>query len=94
MFPEQTVQAHLDLKGRVLHPIHWGTFNLAMHPWYDPMQRLVKAAQTAEVKVATPIVGDTTRYATHIPSSEWWAPVVRKDMAAHSNKYRLKENER
>ncbi|MGD8293238.1 MAG: MBL fold metallo-hydrolase, partial [Desulfobacterales bacterium] len=26
MFPEQTVQAHLDLKGNVLHPIHWGTF--------------------------------------------------------------------
>lgn len=44
MFPEETVKAHLDLKGRVLHPIHWGTFNLSLHPWYDPMQRLVTAA--------------------------------------------------
>ncbi|MGD8725903.1 MAG: MBL fold metallo-hydrolase, partial [Desulfobacterales bacterium] len=25
LFPEQTVQAHLDLKGTVLHPIHWAT---------------------------------------------------------------------
>ena len=37
MLPEQTVQAHLDLRGRVLQPIHWGTFNLALHPWYEPM---------------------------------------------------------
>ncbi|MCD4675412.1 MAG: MBL fold metallo-hydrolase, partial [Desulfobacula sp.] len=27
MFPEETVQAHLYLKGNILHPIHWGTFN-------------------------------------------------------------------
>jgi hypothetical protein len=32
----QTVQAHQDLKGNVLHPVHWGTFNLALHPWYEP----------------------------------------------------------
>lgn len=94
MFPEQTVQAHLDLKGRVLHPIHWGTFNLAMHPWYDPMQRLVKAAQSAEVKIATPVVGDTTQYATYIPSSSWWEPVKNKEKLAQRKNDSLKENER
>ena len=30
MLPEETALAHLDLKGRVLCPIHWGTFNLAL----------------------------------------------------------------
>ena len=72
MFPEQTVQAHLDLGGKVLHPIHWGTFNLALHPWYEPMERLVAAAAAAHVEVATPIVGDTTIFGTRIPNSKWW----------------------
>jgi L-ascorbate metabolism protein UlaG (beta-lactamase superfamily) len=72
MFPEQTVQAHLDLKGNVLHPIHWGTFNLALHPWYEPMERLSIAAEYKNIKVATPIVGETTVYGGNIPVAKWW----------------------
>jgi L-ascorbate metabolism protein UlaG (beta-lactamase superfamily) len=72
MFPEQTVQAHLDLKGNVLHPIHWGTFNLALHPWYEPMERLSIAADYKNIKVATPIVGETTLYGGDIPVARWW----------------------
>jgi L-ascorbate metabolism protein UlaG (beta-lactamase superfamily) len=72
MFPEQTVQAHLDLQGDVLHPIHWGTFNLALHPWYEPMVRLTAAANLAKVKTATPAVGETTVYAMSIPAGRWW----------------------
>ena len=72
MFPEQTVQAHLDLKGIVLHPIHWGTFNLALHPWYEPMVRLTAAANFKDVKIATPVVGETTVYSNIIPAARWW----------------------
>jgi len=72
MFPEQTVQAHLDLQGDVLHPIHWGTFNLALHPWYEPMVRLTAAANHANVKTATPVVGETTVYDMSIPAARWW----------------------
>ena len=72
MFPEQTVQAHLDLKGSVLHPIHWGTFNLALHPWYEPMVRLTAAAKLNNVKTATPVVGETTLYGMIIPETRWW----------------------
>jgi len=76
MFPEQTVQAHLDLKGTVLHPIHWGTFNLALHSWYDPMVRLTAAAESANVSIATPVVGETTLYDKTIPVSKWWKPAM------------------
>ena len=72
MFPEQTAQAHLDLKGNILHPIHWGTFNLALHPWYEPMVRLSAAANLNDVKIATPVVGDTIVYETRIPTARWW----------------------
>ena len=72
LFPEQTVQAHLDLKGILLHPIHWATFNLALHPWYEPMVRLTAAAKLKNVKIATPIVGETTVYDMSIPAARWW----------------------
>ena len=76
MFPEQTVQAHLDLKGNVLHPIHWGTFNLALHPWYEPMMRLTDAADHANVKIATPVAGETTVYSRRMPSERWWGQAM------------------
>jgi L-ascorbate metabolism protein UlaG (beta-lactamase superfamily) len=72
MFPEQTVQAHLDLKGKVLHPIHWATFNLALHPWYEPMERLTAAADRENIEIATPVVGETTVYKSNTPADSWW----------------------
>jgi L-ascorbate metabolism protein UlaG (beta-lactamase superfamily) len=72
MFPEETVRAHLDLKGGVLHPIHWGTFNLSLHAWYDPMERLTAATKIHGVRTATPIVGDTTILGERIPNVLWW----------------------
>jgi L-ascorbate metabolism protein UlaG (beta-lactamase superfamily) len=76
MFPEETVQAHIDLKGNTLHPIHWGTFNLSLHSWFEPMQRLVNAADSHSVKVATPIVGETTLFKEYIPKKKWWENVI------------------
>lgn len=77
LMPEQTVLAHLDLKGEVLHPIHWGTFNLALHPWYDPMVRLTAAAGLENVKTATPIVGQTSLYGQNIPTLKWWEQAMK-----------------
>jgi L-ascorbate metabolism protein UlaG (beta-lactamase superfamily) len=72
MFPEETARAHLDLKGRVLHPIHWGTFNLSLHAWNDPMQRLVRAAGQTGIETATPMAGETFVYGTGSRENPWW----------------------
>lgn len=37
MLPEETVQAHIDVQGELLLPIHWGAFTLALHEWSDPI---------------------------------------------------------
>ncbi|MCP3873293.1 MAG: hydrolase [Desulfobacteraceae bacterium] len=76
MFPEETVQAHIDLKGKLLHPIHWGTFNLALHPWYDPMQRLSTAAHLNHVSVATPVAGQSIEYGTDNLGTHWWEDLL------------------
>ena len=72
MLPEETVRAHLDLRGKILHPIHWGTYNLALHSWYEPIHRLTNAAESLKVRVASPVVGETTVYDEYIPSEKWW----------------------
>ncbi|WP_442809824.1 hypothetical protein [Streptomyces sp. SR27] len=45
------MRAHLDLQGGgpagVMLPIHWGTFNLAPHPWAEPGEGAVEAAAGA-----------------------------------------------
>ncbi len=83
MMPEETVQAHLDLKGKILQPIHWGTFNLALHAWYDPMQRVAKAADSLGVQLSTPIVGETITVDENLATERWWKKVLNKKALAN-----------
>ena len=78
MFPEETVQAQIDLKGKILQPIHWGTFDLALHAWYDPMIRVAKAADSLGVKLSTPIVGETITIDENLITERWWEKVLNK----------------
>jgi L-ascorbate metabolism protein UlaG (beta-lactamase superfamily) len=58
LFPEEAVQAHIDLRGKLLLPIHWGTFNLAFHPWREPVDRLQSSAAARQILVALPLPGE------------------------------------
>jgi hypothetical protein len=40
MFPNESVQAHIDLKGVTMLPIHNSTFDLSFHTWYDPLDHV------------------------------------------------------
>ncbi|HDR7659321.1 MULTISPECIES: MBL fold metallo-hydrolase [Bacillus] len=73
MLPEETVQAHIDVKGELLLPIHWGAFTLALHEWSDPIERVTKEAKRLGVNIATPQMGESiTLKSTDYPSSAWW----------------------
>ena len=72
MGPENAVQAHLDVKGKLLMPIHWGTFNLALHPWTEPVERVIKAAATADVPLLLPAPGETRNVEDGAYNSRWW----------------------
>jgi len=43
-FPEEAWEAHLNFNAKKTLPVHWGTFDLAMHSWNEPISRLIKAA--------------------------------------------------
>jgi len=72
MMPEQTVQAHIDLRGKLLMPIHWAAFKLSVHPWQEPVERLLAKANSLGVKVTTPKIGEPVILGRTLPSSRWW----------------------
>lgn len=79
MNPAEGVQAHLDLqRGRpdgVLLPIHWGTFNLAPHPWAEPGEWTMAAADAVGQPAAFPVPGLPFEPAGELPAKTWWREV-------------------
>lgn len=76
MMPEESVQAHLDVKGKLMIPVHWGAFTLSLHDWHDPVERAMKAAQALGVEIATPRIGETVIVGSkRLPFSKWWKVV-------------------
>ena len=57
LFPEETVQAGMDLQAQKIIPIHWGAFKLALHAWNEPVKRALTAAEKKEVKIEVPKIG-------------------------------------
>jgi L-ascorbate metabolism protein UlaG (beta-lactamase superfamily) len=57
--PEQAVDAHAKVRGELLLPIHWGTFNLAFHAWDEPAERVVAAAGAHGARLVMPRPGES-----------------------------------
>lgn len=72
MQPEQTVQAAVDLKAKVLMPVHWGKFALAYHPWKEPIQRAKKEAERLGMPLLVSHLNERVEVTTHHPLVEWW----------------------
>jgi len=71
MFPEQSVQAGVDVKAKVLFPVHWGKFDLALHQWTTPIKRFLAEADKQDQQVATPIIGEVFTL-DDVPQTDWW----------------------
>ena len=75
MQPEQTLQAHIDLKGRWLLPIHNGTFDLAFHAWHEPFDRIMALAWERNVSITTPAMGQAFSLSQPARGVAWWLEV-------------------
>ncbi|MDT7702923.1 MAG: hypothetical protein QOJ30_5248 [Pseudonocardiales bacterium] len=76
MNPEESVAAHRDLRGGVLLPVHWATFNLGFHAWAEPVDRLRLAAGKAGIPLALPLPGQRIDLADPPEVHDWWSPVA------------------
>jgi len=72
MFPEQSVQAHIDVKGRYMIPVHWGSFSISRHDWWEPPERATIKAEELGVNLLTPRVGQTLHLGVDMATEEWW----------------------
>ena len=71
MTPEEAVAECLDVRGKLLVPHHWATFDLGLHPWKEPMERAVKSAEEQGVPYATPKPGELMDLGS-IPQRDFW----------------------
>ncbi|MGV2292475.1 MBL fold metallo-hydrolase [Trinickia sp. YCB016] len=76
MQPEDTVQAHVDLRGRWLMPVHNGTFDLAMHRWQEPFERVTGLAAARGIALSTPRMGERLDLAEPHRGERWWREVA------------------
>ncbi|MEO6151416.1 MAG: MBL fold metallo-hydrolase [Mucilaginibacter sp.] len=71
MGPDNATNAHLALKGKLMMPIHWGTFNLAPHAWFEPAERLLGLAKDKGIDLFMPRPGTPT-VVNGTYNSLWW----------------------
>lgn len=72
MFPEETVQAAIDLVAKVLLPVHWGKFALSTHPWKEPVERMVAAAEQQGQGWVVPILYQQYVIGAPFRQELWW----------------------
>ena len=72
MMPEQSVQAGIDVKGKLLMPIHWGAFKLSVHEWTDPILRFKAESERLKTPIIHPVIGERFSLGSSYPQEAWW----------------------
>jgi L-ascorbate metabolism protein UlaG (beta-lactamase superfamily) len=70
--PANALEAWALLGGGPFLPIHWGTFNLAMHEWDQPAELLLDLAPAKGAALVMPRLGEPTEPVRPEPVRPWW----------------------
>ena len=70
--PANALRAFEMLGGGTLLPVHWGTFDLALHAWDEPAETLLSLASAAHARVLTPSLGRPFEPALVDGPTPWW----------------------
>ncbi len=71
--PDNALEAWAQLGSGRLLPVHWGTFNLAMHPWAEPAEVLLAKAPEG---LLMPRLGEPVEPAHEESVQPWWRGVA------------------
>jgi L-ascorbate metabolism protein UlaG (beta-lactamase superfamily) len=75
MDPEEAINAFQQMRATKFFPIHWGTFDLALHSWYEPINDLIELSELNEI----PLIS--------LPQGEWFHKDVENNDAFWWKKY-------
>ncbi|WP_207429366.1 MBL fold metallo-hydrolase [Pedobacter sp. SYSU D00535] len=71
LFPEQVIQASQEINASLLFPIHFSTFDLALHPWNESINMVADLAQKNNIEMVTPLMGEKVIPGI-TPTKKWW----------------------
>lgn len=79
--PDNALRAFEALGGGTLLPVHWGTFDLALHPWSEPAETLLARAKASGAHVLTPLLGRPFEPVHADGPNPWWRAVGERELA-------------
>jgi L-ascorbate metabolism protein UlaG (beta-lactamase superfamily) len=68
--PENALKVHELVRAKTLMPVHWGTFNLALHAWDQPIAHIQRLAEAANIQLLSPMMGETVHRESGV--AEYW----------------------
>ncbi len=68
--PENALKVHQQVRAKTMMPVHWGTFNLGLHAWDQPIAHLPQLVEDAGVQLLSPMMGETVHRESGV-SSFW-----------------------
>jgi L-ascorbate metabolism protein UlaG (beta-lactamase superfamily) len=77
--PRHALEALDLLGGGHFLPVHWGTFNLAIHAWDEPAETLLALAPEHQAKLVMPRIGEAVEPARVERVDTWWRPTAELD---------------
>ena len=76
LFPEETVEAAIDIHSKLTMLQHHSAFILSNHSWDDPIDRFTKRAKEKNILYVTPILGETFNIKEYEKyQTEWWKEI-------------------
>jgi L-ascorbate metabolism protein UlaG (beta-lactamase superfamily) len=76
--PENALEALRLLGGGPFLPVHWGTFNLALHAWDAPVETLMELAPRQGARLVMPRLGEPVEPVMAVQADQvrpWWREV-------------------
>ncbi len=73
--PDEAIRVHREVRGNILLPIHWATFDLAFHEWSDPVEWLLQEADEGTLALPAPggrVDPTAAPTAAALPLAPWW----------------------
>ncbi|BDC99511.1 MBL fold metallo-hydrolase [Persicobacter psychrovividus] len=72
ILPEQSLKANQTLGVKYMIPVHWGTFDLALHTWDAPIKALFAGIGQYQYQIKVPEVGLQQAFEDLSGNNFWW----------------------
>lgn len=71
-YPEQTAKAAQELRAKMILPVHWAKFSATYHSWNEPIERLLPQADSLNIAVTIPRIGEPYTIGDEPKRNVWW----------------------